>query len=256
MELIEIIKNEFTRRMQRNPSYSLRGFARDLGVDASNLSKILKSKKKVSSHTLIHIAPKLGLSVPQLALMLKGNHPQVAKKQETESSIYEISPDLLAVIMSWEHYAILELMRLEDFRPDAHWIAKKIGVSKNFINLALDRLQSVGLLKINGNQWVDLTNGFSTHYKNSYLTSYASRAYEKQLLDLAIKKIDEISIEQRDQSSLMVAMNRNDIPKVKKLIKNFRRQLSQLLRNSKNKDSVYQLLVSFYPLTVEDPSGK
>jgi plasmid maintenance system antidote protein VapI len=36
------------QRRQRNPSYSLRAFARDLRIDPSDLANIMKGKKKVT----------------------------------------------------------------------------------------------------------------------------------------------------------------------------------------------------------------
>jgi transcriptional regulator with XRE-family HTH domain len=42
------IKTDFLKRSEKNKRYSLRAFARDLQVDAGQLSAILKGKKKLS----------------------------------------------------------------------------------------------------------------------------------------------------------------------------------------------------------------
>ena len=43
-DYIEIVKNEFERRKSKNKSYSLRAYARDLGISPSYLSKLLNSQ--------------------------------------------------------------------------------------------------------------------------------------------------------------------------------------------------------------------
>jgi plasmid maintenance system antidote protein VapI len=46
--MVEHIVNEFQKRKSVNPTYSLRAFSRDIGVDQSLMTKIIKGKRKVS----------------------------------------------------------------------------------------------------------------------------------------------------------------------------------------------------------------
>lgn len=46
--LVEILKKSFEKRRLKNSSYSLHAYSRDLELDVSNLSKILKYQKKIS----------------------------------------------------------------------------------------------------------------------------------------------------------------------------------------------------------------
>ena len=56
-------------------------------------------------------------------------------------------------------------------------------------------------------------------------------------------------MELRDQSSMTFAMNTKQLNEVKKRIKNFRRGLCAFLQKTKDRDAVYQLGISFYPVT-------
>ena len=47
--LVQHIVDEFQKRKMANPTYSLRAFSRDIGVDQSLMTKILKGKRKVSA---------------------------------------------------------------------------------------------------------------------------------------------------------------------------------------------------------------
>lgn len=42
---------ELEDRRSKNPSYSLRSFARDIGMDASHLSGFLRGRRRISAHT-------------------------------------------------------------------------------------------------------------------------------------------------------------------------------------------------------------
>jgi hypothetical protein len=56
-------------------------------------------------------------------------------------------------------------------------------------------------------------------------------------------------MELRDQSSMTLAMNTKQLNVAKKRIKNFRRNLCTFLQKTKDRDAVYQLGISFYPVT-------
>ena len=55
------LKDELERRASKNPSYSLRAFARDLGLTNSHLSMTLSGRKRISVDTAEQIAGRLNL---------------------------------------------------------------------------------------------------------------------------------------------------------------------------------------------------
>ncbi len=57
----EYLNSCYSTRRERNPSYSIRAFSRDLGVDASDLSKALRYEKDLAVQTIRRIAEKLAL---------------------------------------------------------------------------------------------------------------------------------------------------------------------------------------------------
>ncbi|MCB0414854.1 MAG: hypothetical protein KDD50_11000 [Bdellovibrionales bacterium] len=56
-----LLNEDYLLRTERNPSYSLRAYARDLEVSVSQLSKVLNRKSVFSESTGVHILKKLGL---------------------------------------------------------------------------------------------------------------------------------------------------------------------------------------------------
>ena len=66
-----------------------------------------------------------------------------------------------------------------------------------------------------------------------------------------MKALEETPIEERDQSTICMAINTEQIPEVKERIKKFRRELDAYLVEADSKDRVYHLSISFYPVSLK-----
>lgn len=242
------LERELKRRMNSNSAYSLRSFARDLETDPSLLSKLIRGKRKISNKQIDRLGKLLNLSLRNIESFK--NPSEIDYRQEER---YQLSLDQFDVIAEWQHYAILEMMSLKDFKPDLNWLAKKLSLTPKEVLACLQRLQRVGLLKIhpNGN-WEDVSQGRSTHILNKNFTSYAHKKAQKSILEKAKESMDTVKIESRDQSSIMMSCSRDKIDEAKDMITQFRRQLSDFLEDSTEKDSVYQLSISLFPLIISD----
>ncbi len=57
-----MLRAELGRRQVKNPAYSMRAFARDLGLSASGLSEVLSGKHSLSLRRAVIVSQRLGLS--------------------------------------------------------------------------------------------------------------------------------------------------------------------------------------------------
>lgn len=110
--------NEFQRRRQRNPNYSLRAFARDLRTDHATLSQILRGRRALSARMATAFGRRLGLETSTLA--------HVGVRQNA--------------------VAIARLARSRGFQPNSRWIAIRTGIPLDAVNAALTHLLSNGIL--------------------------------------------------------------------------------------------------------------
>ena len=62
--MVEHIVNEFQKRKLVNPAYSLRSFSKDIGVDQSLMTKIIKGKRKVSVDLSMRLTNLFNLEAP------------------------------------------------------------------------------------------------------------------------------------------------------------------------------------------------
>ncbi len=59
----------------------------------------------------------------------------------------QIALDAYAVICDWYHYAILELIKVEAFRPDISYVARTLGISQTEAHIAVERLRRMAFWK-------------------------------------------------------------------------------------------------------------
>src|SRR4029079_2422444 len=90
----DIVSAEFARRRGHNPRYSLRGFARMLGVHHATVSRLLRTHGPVQSHTVLAIGQRLGLS----------------------------SDDLLQWVAREDVAAVTKAIRRPSFQPNSRWL--------------------------------------------------------------------------------------------------------------------------------------
>jgi hypothetical protein len=112
MDLRAHLLRELDRRRARNPRYSLRAFARQLGTDHTALARLLHSHRRLTPARARSLGARLGLAPAEIdeACRIEGAR-------------------LLAALVA-----------RPDFRPDSRWIATRTGLPVDDVNIALQRL--------------------------------------------------------------------------------------------------------------------
>ena len=131
-----LLLQELTARKHRNSSYSLRAFARDLGVSAAALSQYLSRKRELSPKNRSSIAVRMKLS-PIEARAFQGKSKELSEIEATHQSLSE---DQFRLIGDWLSIATLNLARLKHNRGEAKWIAQRLGVDVTEAQVVLERL--------------------------------------------------------------------------------------------------------------------
>jgi uncharacterized protein (TIGR02147 family) len=248
------LQQELIRRSKANPKYSLRAFARYLGVQPSFLSKILLKQRSVTVKTIHKFGLKLGLNPKEIQKYSQ----QIPARANGKSSVAETqgAPDYhtlvfdhYQVIADWYHYAILELSSVKYFSPSPKWIAKTLGITITETNAAIERLERLDFIEINTDGSWKILDGFNRTTIGTELTAAALRKMQKQIIEKSLVALEEVSIEKRDQTSMTMAIDSSLLPEAKKRITKFRRELCSFLESGPNRDQVYQLAVSLYPVT-------
>jgi uncharacterized protein (TIGR02147 family) len=252
----QILQDTLETRCQKNPRYSLRSFARDLGISAPRLSRVLNGHHGLSGDAAIGIAQRLGLSSKEQELfvaLVEGEHARISsvrdsaqkRAQELSSVFNSLSVDSFRVIADWYHLAILELTLVEGFISETAWIADQLNISEIEIKGAIERLLRLDLLEFRAGR---LRATGSNFVNPEGLPSDAVRKFHSQILDRAKQSLDFQSVDEREFSNLTISIEESDLPRVKKMIREFTRKVNGTLSASSRKTQVYNLSIQFFGL--------
>jgi uncharacterized protein (TIGR02147 family) len=255
--LVQLLKSTLQARMMKNPSYSMRAFAKSLGLSPSALSMILSNKLELSQKRLNKIITTLCLDPKQAQKLLaqsttsKKLNVQTAKHADASAG-HPMSSELFELLADWKSFAILSLTELksETFTPRS--VARRLGITLTEATLAIQTLKSANMLteekSSEGSKWRQSTAPLRT---TPSLTHSAGRRAQKQWLERAIDALETMPSEKRDITSMTFAMRKEDFEMAQDRITEFRRELSQELENQGSPDSVFTLTIQLVPLTKE-----
>jgi uncharacterized protein (TIGR02147 family) len=262
-----ILRDILAAKTSKNPSFSLRAFARTLGVSHTYLSLVLNEKKKLSMNKVVEFSEILSMDEKQKqlfisaataeketqTLMTLGGQTFRVKRKKAKPAIYfELEADRYKVLQEWYHVPILDLTGTKDFKNEPRWIAKRLQISVEQARSGLDRLIRLGLLKeVDGKLQKTSENIWIGGKKSNRMV----RTYHQQMINRALITLEqggEENFHKRSMSSITIAIDPAKIPEAKKRLEKFQRSLWQFLSEGESHE-LYQFNVQFFPLTNEVP---
>jgi uncharacterized protein (TIGR02147 family) len=263
----DILQHAFRKRLLRNPSYSVRAFARDLGVSQTLLSLIFAGKRSLSFQQAFRFASKLGLNADEkkawyqkvfvaLPEKAKGRHRLQAllegeyaapNREDSPSQRTALESDFLRILGEWYHVAILDFSQVKNFRPDPEWIAVRLGIQPEEARDAIERLLSIGLLKsvdgqlVKTNLHIDIPAPSSIPVVRQYHQQMSRKAIE------CLQSPDPDAHRRRRMSSLTFSVRTDRLPEAFARIEKFKTEMADLLAEGVS-NSLYQLNVQLFPL--------
>ncbi|WP_413558947.1 DUF4423 domain-containing protein [Bdellovibrio sp. HCB209] len=245
----KLLMQELARRQTRNSSYSLRAFARDLGIGSTTLSDVMGDRRSLSKSNLEKVMERLLVS-PLERELLWAEYRQGSSKVEIDERLL-MEEDTFRLIADWHYLAIMNLAKLSENRASPLWIAKRLGITEQEADQALERLLRMGLVKKNRTRLVR-TDKFQT---SKDVPSSAIRKHHSQNLHLAEQSLHRDSVDQRQFYSMTVAVNPAKLPLVQDVIFKARKKVEDLLQDGPLSE-VYTFSFQLFPLTkLENPTG-
>lgn len=233
------LQAEFHRRKENNPAYSIRAFARFLDIDQSTLSKFFKAERHFNSQTMEQCLNKL--RTPETI------QNELRTVQVTLCSEYQrLEESMLQMMSSWKYWAVLEFLKIHS-SPSVEKIAENFHFEAQETEHILKKLEFLGFIRRSENKFILLkpNNKWSEKCK----TSEARKELQRSLTSLSLVAIDKYSVEDRYHGSLTVAVPKKKLPEIKARISEFQEELGQFIQKDSGLDEVYQLTVSFFPLS-------
>jgi uncharacterized protein (TIGR02147 family) len=254
---VEQLRQEFYQRHAKNPGYSLRAFARDLGVSPGQLSRLLAGSRRLTPVQRLKIAQALGWKI---AAIQKNTTVRKTKLGR------ELSLDAFEWISDWRCYAVLMYLqtpragRLGGTEPKA--IAAGLSLSIHQVREVLEKLDRIGLIRRSeSGRWVE---AIGPHRVTTKRSLPAVRLHHEQMMQRAIRALKDPSqgaFLRRMITGQTVSLSTSSFQKICKKVSELQRlivQLSVADQKSGTNEEVYQINVQVFPHSnsIESVSGK
>lgn len=248
-DLRQMLQLEFERRVAKNPRYSLRAYAKTLGIYHATLSALMSGARPFTLKSARSISVALGLS-PTAVAEFANETP--AAKRKAALLIDPVADDEYSLEANWRHDALLECLQLPKQSHDTRSLAASLGFTVAEVMSSLQLLERRRMIKRSTDgSWRPVARNTS-NILGQLETSAARRRYQKELLEKSQTALEEIAIEKRDHTSITMTIDEEDMPELKEIIRDYRRKVMAFAqRKGAKPNHVYQLQISLFPLTKE-----
>lgn len=174
------------------------------------------------------------------------------KRLSPNKNVQFLDEKTFSAISCWYFYAIRQMCRMETTGIDADWFRDKLlfPVDVRKIRSALKTLQDLNLISFDQKKkkWQASETPLTI---SSDVQSEAIRRFHEDIITLAHSSIRKFSPGERELRALTLSFDQAKLPEVQSKIREFVDSISKEYAQDGG-DSVYQLGVQFFPLTVKE----
>lgn len=264
------LREAMEERRRNERVFSMRYAAQKTGIDHSLLVKILQGKRHLSAPNIPPMSRFLGLDPAReayLALLVDYGRArtdeQIRRAFERLSAARPHSRERLDAaryeyFQSWRHVAMRSLLDWHPFHGedwDALGQMLSPPVSGRQARESVDLLERLELLRRDEDGRYRLAQAHVSTGERWH--SAAVKSFQKEVIRLSEGAVDRIPRDQRDVSTLTVALSRSALDEIRAVLKEARAQIVKIADRlpPEESDAVYQLNLQFFPVT-RLPDGK
>ncbi len=255
-----LLQQEFQAIKTRNKAFSLRAFAKHIGLSPSRLSEVLSGKHDLAMKSAAHIAQNLQYdSVKTEYFVNLVQIRTIADLKEKERVLekvdlylkrrlepHELSEDEFRAISEWQHLAIVTAAELNRFDGCVDRIAAALEISTDIAWKAVYRLEKLGLLELKDNRVKVLQ---ATTQTKTGPVSIAYRRFHAQLLQKAILSVSQDPMPIRSVNATVLSFSASRMQEAKDFIADCRHRFVERFAEEGNGDQVYAASFVLFPLT-------
>lgn len=247
----DILRFELKDRSSKNGQYSMRAFAKSLGLDVAHLSRVLRGQKQLSMESGYLVAQRLFKSAREREyflhlLAIEGKQGKFKPAKAAPRNRWNtLALDQFEMIANWYHFAILDFSTLPGKSATPASAAAYLGIRVSEARQAIERLESLGLLERRNGKLVKAQAKLTT---TNNVPSLALRAFHKQMLSKASAAIEAQSVDKRYFISRTLTLKKAQLKELCQLIDDFYDRVSQSVSATEDHDALYQLNVQFFDL--------
>lgn len=236
---------DYEESKKKNARYSIRSYARFLGIPASTLSLVMRGKSQIRARRAAEIISKFKTTKTEknYLLYLMGESLLQVQRKDIGQAQYSILTD-------WIYLAVLYFFELDLPDKSPSHLAKRLCVPVAKINYVIQVLKSNGLLKENQNG--ELSVSQEQLNTSDDISDELIKQHHKMNLQLSERVLDSMPVEKRDYTSYTFSTNSSQYLALKKEIRQFYEKISATMEHAPNKDEVYRISIQLHPLRFFD----
>ncbi|HXP90476.1 MAG TPA: TIGR02147 family protein [Fibrobacteria bacterium] len=268
LEYRSYLKDAFDERKASNPFFSYRVLAEALGLDTSNLFRILHEEAHLPARCQPQTLEFLGLSgrsAEYYNMLVAYSRERGAKSKndilEKAMSLRDVArrqleeEQLASYFGNWWVVAVRSLLEVTDGRCVPAELARRLSpsVPETEIERSLKILEDLGLVKKASSGRLVLAEAHVT--AGGEVRTKAVRQFQMQILALASESLERFAREDRDVSTLTLALDAPAFAQVREILRECRRQIQKCVEEAQMPDRVMQLSMAFFPLAPVEGKG-
>jgi uncharacterized protein (TIGR02147 family) len=258
-DYVDVLQAEFGLRKKKNPSYSIRAFARDLKTSHSRLSEIFRGQGFFSKDKVKSISVLLKHSQFEKEYCEKLAGLRWEKRKEIRHIIYKDLSKMRAkrkfsvkgkhtfsILDRWYYLPLMEYLTLGVSLSEAA-ILKKMNISKAEYDQGVHTLKNYGFLKLNADGTWEKSEPILKF--ETPVPSSAIQEYHRNYLRMAENCITNQSIEQRKLLSGVISIKSSLIDEARAAIEAFAADFSVRFASEDAADAVMNFGIQFFEST-------
>jgi uncharacterized protein (TIGR02147 family) len=253
MKLISKISNEFEKRKERNSSYSIRAFARDIGVSHGHLLQLLSGKKSFSYKIVDKIIESLEITKTEADLIL-GDFKVEEKVKENirkllkgsigeELAVKPIGAEEYIPISHWSYDAIFHLVEDDcSSKLDQETsISVRLNLPIKEVQEKLEKLLIAKVIEVKEKFYIKTCGSYymrggATEMRMNELVDKFSNS-QRELYEYGMSQFNPLSESNNQFSTQAYRVSEDQIETIRKSILNFSDSIEQTLRLGDDEES-------------------
>jgi uncharacterized protein (TIGR02147 family) len=249
-------------KKSESPIFSHRYFAKKAGITSPNYLKlVMDGQRNLTKKSLMKFAAALGLKGLRaeffenlvffnqaMAISERNLYYGNILRTRAKTGLRKVEEAQFQLYSDWRHIAVRELAAVKGFRPEARWVAKKLGkaITEREAEESLNLLAQVGLLKKTANGFAQSDVNITT---SDEVRSLLVKNYHHQMIRMAGTALDYLPAGKRDVSSITIPIHARDFARLKEQIQLMRKELLNLAAEPGAGEDVVQVNIQLFPLT-------
>jgi len=256
----EFFQRYYARQKETIPLYSYRIMGQKLGLDASQLFRIIHKSEHLPTRCIPLAKELLGLTGRSgkffETLLAASKTRSNANRKELLDKAYSlrdverqsIGSHELQFFSQWWIPVVLSFLEVSEGRVNPEIIAARLvpSITKAQATEAIEILKSLGFVKKLSSGRLALKQTHLTY--NGPEKALAVRGFQKQILSLATSALDTIPADKRDISTLTLAVDAECFNDIREMTREYRRQIQKRVEESTTPDRILQLSLALFPV--------